>query len=266
MKIRKPKIGDVFEIRTARGLVYLQFSYLVVEDKLPIVRVLPGYHDHRPGNLQSLVAAQETFLAFYALPYAAKDGSAVFLDNYPLPPHAQKVPIKRHGGPEGWYIGEVTIPMTPEGYKRFKKVKSLSDQERKLSLRDTIYPHVALVKALERGWTPEKDEEMMRADGDANKQKTHDTSRVESKSEYLDHYFYFDESVKAQRLASTMRDKGWHAEVRRSKDGENWLVVAKQPVAQIGEDEVASLRDEFEALAAKFGGEYDGWGIATSGR
>ena len=44
-------------------------------------------------------------------------------------------------------------------------------------------------------------------------------------------------------------------------NGENWLALATKAPPKTGE-QMDELRDEMEALAAQFGGEYDGWEAA----
>jgi hypothetical protein len=50
----KPKIGDVLEIKTAKGFVYAQITH-VHETHGPLLRVLPNFHDRRPENPNGLV-------------------------------------------------------------------------------------------------------------------------------------------------------------------------------------------------------------------
>ena len=50
----KIKIGDVFEIETAKGKAYLQYAYLD-KNGIEIIRVLRGLHSERPKEFDNVV-------------------------------------------------------------------------------------------------------------------------------------------------------------------------------------------------------------------
>jgi regulator of RNase E activity RraB len=72
------------------------------------------------------------------------------------------------------------------------------------------------------------------------------------------HYLYAPSSEAADKIAEELRQRGFGTEVRFSAYGKNWLVLAQHeavPSAKL----IASMRLLLETLAAKAGGEYDGW-------
>lgn len=70
----------------------------------------------------------------------------------------------------------------------------------------------------------------------------------------LVHYFYFPERSVADEAARELQALEFAIEVRRGALGGDWLVRAKSSEAR-AED----FREQFESLAERLGGEYDGW-------
>jgi hypothetical protein len=151
--------------------------------------------------------------------------------------------------------------MSRENMRRMLKVRDLTPEQKRLSI-SVIRPHVAMVKELARGWTPERAEEFSRLDAlQSSSRKKAEQSLGQTRTEFLDHYLYFPKKSDAQKAAARLREKGWTVEVKKGGDGENWLTLAKQP-APIEED-IEEIREELERLADDLGGEYDGWGAAV---
>jgi hypothetical protein len=73
-------------------------------------------------------------------------------------------------------------------------------------------------------------------------------------------YFYFPDPAAAQRVADQLRARDFAVIVDRPALGTDWLVLAsKEMLTQSGS--IEDLRTEFEAMAGKEGGEYDGWEV-----
>jgi ribosomal protein L34E len=66
---RRPRIGDVIEIETPKGLAYAQYTYK--HDTPPrygaLLRVLPGLYEARPSDFSDLVQQDERFYVFFPL-------------------------------------------------------------------------------------------------------------------------------------------------------------------------------------------------------
>jgi len=64
---RPPRIGDVIEIPTAKGLAYAQFTH-----KMPVygrlIRVVEGIWRTRPHAFEEVVIAPTRFFTFFPLP------------------------------------------------------------------------------------------------------------------------------------------------------------------------------------------------------
>jgi rhodanese-related sulfurtransferase len=76
-------------------------------------------------------------------------------------------------------------------------------------------------------------------------------------------YLYLPSEQLAQAAAAELREAGYSVEVRPAATGSNWLALARIDLVPSPEN-IQLLRDRFEALAAKSGGEYDGWEAAVT--
>ena len=76
------------------------------------------------------------------------------------------------------------------------------------------------------------------------------------------HYIYFPTEEAGKAVAQSLTAKGFAVEDRLAADEVNWLVLAKHRIVPTDEA-LHQLRSALEALAAKYGGEYDGWEVAS---
>jgi len=76
-------------------------------------------------------------------------------------------------------------------------------------------------------------------------------------------YLYVPAEPAAQAAGAELRQAGFTVEVRPAATGSNWLALARIDLVPSPEN-IRLLRERFEGLAAKFGGEYDGWEAAVT--
>lgn len=164
MASRKPKIGDVAEIKTHHGLAYAQYT-LDGNGSGEIVRVLPGLYNSRP-DLESLVLQRELYFVFYTLAFAIRKREAEIVCNLPVPEWAESEPLMRHasgrtrqGKITGWRIVPALSPLTVDFLIRTPILRELTQEQERLSIHH-IWPHPVMVKELARGWTPERAESL----------------------------------------------------------------------------------------------------------
>lgn len=149
----RTKFGDVFEIKTARGLGYFQFV-----NKHPefgqLIRVLPGIHEERPADLSKLSAEKEVYFVFFPVTAAVSKALVEKIGNFAVPIWAQGIPLMRRPGaraPGGkvltWFI------VNDRGEKL---VKELSEDQRQLSLA-VIWNDTLLAERIAAGWKPSDD-------------------------------------------------------------------------------------------------------------
>lgn len=151
---KRVKIGDIVEIRTAKGLAYAQFTH---KHKMwgALLRILPGFFEQRPADFLPVVEQAESFVIFFPLQAAINREIFEIVGNEAVPVAAQAFPvfrgaghIDRQGKIHNWYLWD--------GVKDGPLFTHLTDELRKLpklqSWNDTL-----LVQRIEEGWTPEND-------------------------------------------------------------------------------------------------------------
>jgi hypothetical protein len=167
---KKAKIGDICEISTSLGLYYIQYTH----DGLgmgQLVRVLPGRFSVRPINFAELAREKEVYFVFYTLDSELRNNQTKVVSNQPVPHWAQPYPRMRwqggydkDGRTTSWKIFLASDPLTLESHRRTPVIHDLTCEQRKLSIHQ-LWPHSVLVKELDRGWTPERAEELKMKDG-----------------------------------------------------------------------------------------------------
>jgi regulator of ribonuclease activity B len=264
MSEKKPKIGDIYEIKTPAGLSYVQYTH-DGRNMAQLVRVLPGLFSTRPTDFAELARQKELYFVFYTLIYALRDHNAEVVSHQPVPEWAQPYPLMRwcgardpSGKPIAWKFFSASSPLTVETHQRTPIIHNLTPEQQGLSIHQ-LWPHPVMVKEVARGWTPERAEELRLqdvAEGQAKKRIA--SSAAEKSAELMKHYLYFSKKPNAEAAGEQLRNRGFSVEVRKAADGENWLALATKTPPNAGE-QMESLRDEMETLAEQFSGEYDGW-------
>ncbi len=261
---KKVRIGDIVEISTPAGLAYVQYTHDGGTNG-ELVRVLPGLYENRVSDLASLARQKELYFVFYIMNYALRTGQAEVVSNQPVPEWAKAHPMMRHAAAFDdfrrvirWRIVSAASQLTPQELIRTPLLTELTPEQEKLSIRE-IWPHAAMVRELARGWTPERAAELLLQDVvEAAERKKKQVAGDASLEKGMRHFLYFPRKMDAERAGERLRDRGFSVEVRQSTDGEKWLALATQTPPRTGE-EMDERRGEMEALAAQFGGDYDGW-------
>ncbi len=266
MSSTKPKIGDICEIKTSAGLAYVQYTH---DTKIlgQLVRVLPGLFSTRPRDFGGLAKQRELYFVFYTLDYVVHDRQAEIVSHQPIPEWAQPYPLMRWAGardPIGkvfaWKIFSASSLLTLENHKRTPLIHDLTPEQLRMSIHQ-LWPHPVMVKKLARGWTPEREEELLLQDIAGTEAQRNEPVSESKVPEEMNHYLYFATKTNAEEAGEQLRRRGFSVQVRLAANGERWLILATKAPPKTGE-EMDELRDEMEALAAQFGGEYDGWGAA----
>ena len=146
----RPKIGDLFEIRTASGSGYFQFVNRHHEFG-ELIRVLPGVYDARFAQMDTLAGEKELYFVFFPVSAAMSRGLVEKIANFPIPLWAQGIPLLRRPGARGrdgkvlsWFI------VSDDGEKL---VKELTPNQRQLSLA-VIWNDTLLAERIAANWRP----------------------------------------------------------------------------------------------------------------
>jgi hypothetical protein len=263
---KKARIGDIVEISTPAGLGYVQYTHDAGTNG-ELVRVLPGLYTNRPPDLAALARQKEMYFVFYIMNYAVRAGQAEVVSNQPVPEWAKAHPMMRHAAAFDdfrrvirWRIVSAASQLTPQELIYTPLLTELTPEQEKLSIRE-IWPHAAMVREMARGWTPERAEELRLQDVAEAEKRAAISAPGKGVSEPMKHYLYFPKKPDAEQAGERLRSRGFSVELHQGADGENWLALAMKAPPKTGE-QMDELRDEMEALATQFGGEYDGWEAA----
>jgi hypothetical protein len=149
---KRPRIGDIVEIPTKRGLVYAQYAHRKKQFG-ELLRVLPGFLTERPSDFAHLVEQPPRFVAFFPLGAAINGGIFKVIANIPVPESAQKLPlfrapghIDRQGRVHDWWLWD--------GERSWRVGRCLQPEHRSLPLQEVINDTL-LIERIEEDWTPE---------------------------------------------------------------------------------------------------------------
>jgi len=76
-------------------------------------------------------------------------------------------------------------------------------------------------------------------------------------------YLYLPDEARAQDAGVALRSTGFTVEVRPAAKGPTWLARANKDMIPTGAN-IQQMREQFEGLASRLGGEYDGWEAAVT--
>lgn len=161
-KIMKYSFGDIFEVKTSKGLSY--FQYVNKYNKPPyygdLIRILDGYFKIRPKDFTSISIKKELFYGFVPLNYKSqrkyyeKVGEAKVPEEFKIIPPFRMAGLNRdiktkivgdwwlwENGKEN-HIGPIN--------ERLKKLTNLGTMNLK-----------AIVNIFDRGYTPEQDVDLL---------------------------------------------------------------------------------------------------------
>ncbi|MGB0356828.1 MAG: hypothetical protein ACPGC9_01190 [Cytophagales bacterium] len=161
MKLKNVKLGSLFELRTAKGRVYLHYIAQVKPSNFStILRVLPGFYPERPAptELQAIAKLPEQFFTqFTPLPGCVLFHEAIFeevgwhpIDRFSPPTHMRGYEVGGAGYEDyfvGWSIVDIEV-LKP------KIVQTLTPAQKKLSPHKLSNPET-LRKDLEAGFSLE---------------------------------------------------------------------------------------------------------------
>jgi Uncharacterized protein conserved in bacteria, COG3076 len=77
---------------------------------------------------------------------------------------------------------------------------------------------------------------------------------------WVEHFLYFPRRRWAQQAARQLRQLGYEVEVSEGATEGLWLVLARCQMLPT-EENIDTVAEQLQELAAEYGGEYDGWGM-----
>ena len=76
-------------------------------------------------------------------------------------------------------------------------------------------------------------------------------------------YLYLPDETRAQEAGAALRAAGFTVQVRPAAKGPAWLALANRDMIPSPAN-IQQMRELFEGLASRLGGEYDGWEAAVT--
>ena len=149
----KPKIGDVFEIPTAKGFSYAQYTH---ENALmgALIRVFDQLYPAKAENLERIVEGPVRFSTFFPLKAAIQQDIYKIVANYDVSKSNRAFPIFRTGMVDP-KTKKVLVWWLWDGEKEWK-IGELTPEQRKLPIRG-VWNVAMLEQRIEEGWRPETD-------------------------------------------------------------------------------------------------------------
>ena len=151
--MKKPTIGDIYEIETSVGLAYAQFTHDTDGGRFgEVLRILDGIHGKRPSNFTGIPTK---YVILYPLTKLVRKGEGYveFVANEEVPPEAREFPMFRNGTPG--QDGKVADWWLWDGHNE-RRVGKLAPEQRSYPFFEVLNPE-ALKETIETGWTPESD-------------------------------------------------------------------------------------------------------------
>ena len=84
-----------------------------------------------------------------------------------------------------------------------------------------------------------------------------------SKPTDIVNYLYLPTEADARAAGADLTSAGYQVEVRPAATGATWLALARIDMVPSAGN-IRLIRQRFEGLASRFGGEYDGWEAAVT--
>ena len=161
MALNKFKFGDIFELKTSKGLAYLQYvnEYTKPPNYGKLVRVLDGTFQDRPTDFKQLVKRKELFYTFIPLSVSVRRKDIQLVEHEEVTKEFKKMPIFRTEGINETRTGFVNQWGLWDGNER-RKIGNLKQKYINISSLATC--NTAYIRErIEMGWLPKYDESVI---------------------------------------------------------------------------------------------------------
>jgi hypothetical protein len=154
--VTPPEIGDIVEIKTAKGLAYALYTH---RHSAPpkfgsLIRVFAGFHEKRPAPIATAATSDILFTTFFPLHSAVSRGIVEIAGHMEIPDALKPFPVFRNGLPHP-HRKRVDVWWLWDGVKEWRIGVLTPDQALFPLLQVVTYD--PLVKRIEQGWRAETD-------------------------------------------------------------------------------------------------------------
>ena len=154
----RPRLGDLVEVPTAKGLAYLHHTHYC-ETYGHFIRAIEGLHSQRPDDLEVLIHQPTLFWRFFRLGLACWQRLVKIVASFPVPEEFRPVPPMRttsghdaYGYPRAWAL--------LHNGRRIDLGEDLTEEEQRLSWL-LITSWEGLLYDLEEQMRPEKEYQLL---------------------------------------------------------------------------------------------------------
>ena len=150
----KKKIGNVYEVKTSKGLSYFHYTHEYTKPPKwgSLVRVLDGFYKQRPPEreIANIVNNPHRFQIFLLLRRAISNKEVTGVGNFPIPDFAQKFPVFKNTNtpPKG---NQLEAKWSLWDGEKSWKVGTLSEEEQMKYPFHSLCDITALIGLIETG-------------------------------------------------------------------------------------------------------------------
>lgn len=261
---RRPRVGDVFEVRTAKGLAYIQFVGMHPMNAHTI-RLFMGTHASRPSDV-NVILASPSYVTFYPVHWAVRDGEIEYVASCAIPENF-KMPMKLINS--SLMMRDGKVPTWVVKSRTDRSLEWLPLEEVRGCPIEVLAGYRPFVRRIETGWTPEHELQRMIEQAASPPPPLElpaipasDSPQVEGVSSLeaphrTTHFFFFPRKKSASAAADALRERGFQIADLEKSNGK-WMLVAETRLVP-GAPETDEVHDSLERLAARHGGQYVGW-------
>jgi hypothetical protein len=153
---KRPKIGDVIEIETLKGLAYFQYTYKYNEPPKygALIRILPNLYKTRPPDFSELVRDKERFFIFFPLGAACNRDIVKIVANEEIPEESRGLPMMRLSSSYRDKSGKIVeYDCRIWDGTELRNIGKLTNEYRHLSLLQ-VWNDTILIERIVSGWKP----------------------------------------------------------------------------------------------------------------
>ncbi|HUT18234.1 MAG TPA: hypothetical protein VM366_03665 [Anaerolineae bacterium] len=150
--MRRPKIGDIVEIETGKGLAYALYTHRHTDPPRfgALLRVFDGIHAARPADISQVLAHRVRFSTFFPLGAAVNRGIVKIAGSVEIPEPLRAFPVFRNGTPDP-KTKKVAVWWLWDGHRQWRAGRLTAGQKREYPLLEVINDTL-LIARIEEGW------------------------------------------------------------------------------------------------------------------
>ena len=152
LKRKTVKVGDIFQILTAKGVCYGQVTHTHPKWKF-VVAIFRDFFTKEPVDFNEVVIQQPQLITTFLIQDGVKRGFFPLVANVPVPKHLSKFPTFRG---TNYLNGEETMWFFWSGDKQWKVHRPLTEEEKKYPEGPSFPSAPLLIDMIEKDYRVER--------------------------------------------------------------------------------------------------------------